>query len=185
MAFFGSSAAPRSADRKAEAFAATLRAEPSDSDTIWLAEAAAKGDRDHAAWELRYARRVLGVLVAQRDALDDRTGSLVSRAVTTAFRDDPAIDPRMVEVAMGQFNARLSAYRDIIQTRAGAPVPARLGQMLLAFAGGPIGRDQTAVAHAGEIMAAYMAEASDALREAFGQPDLPEDVPPSALGGHR
>jgi hypothetical protein len=175
MPFFRSAQSPRAFERKASGFAGVLRAEPAPDDVAWLAGAATKGDTDHAAWELRYARRALGVLVAQRDALDDRTGSVVAHAVAGGFATDPAIDPKMVDVAVGQFNARLSAYRDILQTRAGAPTPIRLGQMLLAFAGGPIGKDPASVQHAGEILAGYLAEASTALQAAFGGPALPGD----------
>lgn len=182
MPFFRPGPSPRAIARKAEAYAATLRVEPASGDVAWLAEAATKGDLDHAAWELRYARRALGVLVAQRDALDDRTGAAVAHAVTDAFAGDPVIDPRMVDVAIGQFNARLSAYRDILQTRAGKPIPFRLGQMLLAFAGGPIGKDQAAVVRAGDILAGYLAESAAGLLAAFGAATMPEDVPPSAIG---
>lgn len=183
MPLFGSSGSPRAFERKAGAFAAHLTTDPSPADVAWLAAAATKGDDDHATWELRYARRALGLLVAQQDALDDRTGSAVARAVTQGFATDPAIDPKMVDVAVAQFNARLSAYRDIVQTRGGAPTPVRLGQMLLAFAGGPIGKDPESVRHAGEILAGYLDEASTALQAAFGRAVLPEDQPPSAVGG--
>lgn len=179
MPLFRAQAAARALERKAAAFAESLRRDPDPADVAWLAGTATKGDQDHATWELRYARRALGVLVAQRDALDDRTGSAVARAVTDAFLSDPAVDPRMVEVAIGQFNARLSAYRDVLQTRAGVSV--RLGQMLLAFAGGPIGRNQAEVAHGGEILSRYLAETSAELQAAFGAPSLPEDLPPSSL----
>lgn len=181
MPLFRAQAAARALERKAATFAELLHRDPDPTDVAWLAGTATKGDHDHATWELRYARRALGVLVAQRDALDDRTGSAVARAVTDGFLTDPAVDPRMVDVAIGQFNARLSAYRDILQTRAGAPVPIRLGQMLLAFAGGPIGRNQVEVAQGGEILTRYLAEVSAALQQTFGTPSLPEDLPPSAM----
>lgn len=181
MPFFRSRRGAESIERKAGTFAAGLRHEPAGADVEWLAAVATKGDTDHAVWELRYARRALGVLVAQRDALDDRTAAAVARAVTEGFATDPAVDPKMVEVAVGQFAARLSAYRDILQARGGAPVSIRLGQMLLAFAGGPIGRGQTEVGRGGEILAGYLAEAAAELQRIFGAPSLPEDLPPSAL----
>lgn len=171
----------RSFERRAQQFAAAVGRDPDPAHAQWLASTATKGDLDHATWELRYARRALGVLVAQRDALDDRTGSAVARAVTDGFMTDPRVDPKMVDVAVHQFNARLSAYRDILQNKAGAPLATRLGQMLLAFAGGPIGRDQGEVARGGEILAAYLDEAGAELEKSFGAPTLPEDLPPSAL----
>ena len=181
MPFFRGQPGARSVERRAAAFAETLRQDPPAADVEWLASTATKGDADHAIWELRYARRAFGVLVAQRDALDDRTGAAVAHAVTDGFATDPAVDPRMVDVAVGQFNARLSAYRDILQSRSGAALPIRLGQMLLAFAGGPIGRNPAEVVRGGEILAGYLSEASAALQAAFGAPELPDDVPPSAL----
>jgi hypothetical protein len=178
---FRSRGGAESVERRATTFGEALRQEPAGTDVDWLAAVATKGDADHAVWELRYARRALGVLVAQRDALDDRTASAVARAVTEGFSSDPAVDPRMVDVAVGQFNARLSAYRDILQARGGAPVAVRLGQMLLAFAGGPIGRGQTEVGRAGEILAGYLADSAAELQRIFGAASLPEDLPPSAL----
>ena len=59
----------------------TLMSEPGPDDVDWLATRATRGDIDHARWELRYLRRALGVLVAQRDSLDDRTPSEVLRAL--------------------------------------------------------------------------------------------------------
>lgn len=185
MPFFRAQAALRAVERRATEFAEALRDEPTPSDVEWLATTATKGDTDHATWELRYARRALGVLVAQRDALDDRTGAAVAHAMTDAFATDRAIDPKMVDVAVGQFNARLSAYRDILHSRSGAPLAVRLGQMLLAFAGGPIGRNQTEVGRAGEIMDRYLGEVSAGLRRIFGTVSLPEDLPPSALADRR
>jgi len=180
--FFGAASGGRDVARKAAAFARLAAAEPEPAHVQWVAATATKGDDDHAAWELRYARRALAVLVAQRDALDDRTGAAVAHEVAGGFAADPAVDPSMLDVAVQQFNARLSAYRDVLHARAGASLAVRLGQMLLAFAGGPIGRDQSQVAEAGQIMTAYLAESSEALQATFGSPVLPDDVPPSALG---
>jgi hypothetical protein len=101
--------------------------------------------------------------------------------LTERLDRDPAVAAEMREVAERQFNARLSAYRDVISSRPGAPANLRLGQMLLAFAGGPIGLGHAEVARAGEVMTAYMTEANERLRDAFGAAALPEDVAPSAL----
>jgi hypothetical protein len=171
---------------------ATLLAEPSDEDARWLAHAATRGDLDHARWELRYARRAVGLIVAQRDALDDRTGSSVSRVLAEAFERDPNIASDRLAVARHQFNARLGAYRDVLTSRppaartaAGRPAVAqtgtRLGQILMAFAGGPVGRSAGEVPRAGEIVTGYIDAAHLALRDAFGTASLPEDVSPSAL----
>ena len=170
-------------DRMSWAYVAGLMREPDQSDVEWLAKAATKGDADHARWELRYARRALGLIVAQRDALDDKTGSAVARALNAAMDKDQNVDATTIEIAERQFNARVSAYRDGLDSKAsGTPVTTRLGQTLFAFSGGAF-RDATAdVAKAGELLTRYAAEANEALRAHFGVAELPEDVRPSALG---
>ena len=69
---------------RAAAYVAVLWRDPAPEEAQWLASHSA-GDLDHARWELRYARRALGLLTAQRDALDDRTASVVA-PVPTAYR---------------------------------------------------------------------------------------------------
>jgi hypothetical protein len=192
MALFARWRAERELRRRSLTYVASLLEEPSDADAGWLARAATRGDLDHARWELRYARRAVGLIVAQRDALDDRTGSSVGRALAEAFERDPNIAADRLAVARHQFNARLGAYRDVLTSRppaartagarpAGAQTPMRLGQILLAFAGGPVGSTSGEVPRAGEIVTSYIDAAHEALRNAFGAASLPEDVTPSAL----
>ena len=192
MALFARWRAERDLRRRSLGYVASLLEEPSDADARWLAEVATRGDVDHARWELRYARRAVGLIVAQRDALDDRTGSSVGRALADAFERDPNIATDRLAVARHQFNARLGAYRDVLTSRppaartaapreAGAQTQTRLGRNLLAFAGGPVRADAAEVARAGEIVLAYIDAAHEALRNAFGAASLPEDVTPSAL----
>jgi hypothetical protein len=154
--------------------------EPDEVDAQWLADSAANGDVDHARWELRYARLALGVLTAQRDALDDRTGSDVAAALAETLREDPRVAPGMHVLAERQFNDRLSAYREALAARGGSVGSGeRLGRVLLAFAsdgarsaGSPLGR-------AVELLGTYAADANEALRTAFGTASLPEHLPPS------
>jgi hypothetical protein len=142
---------------------------------------ATRGDSDHAAWELRYARRALGLVSAQRDALDDRTGAEVAHVMAAAFETDPRIARTRLELAQQQFNARLSAYRDALGTRAGAQISARLGRTLLAFAGGTFREVDENVTRGGALLEAYLREANEKLRALFGTASLPEHVPPSAI----
>jgi hypothetical protein len=182
MALFKEWRTARQLHRKAEKYVAALSAEPGGDDTAWLARVATRGDEDHARWELRYARRAIGLLVAQRDALDDRTSSLVARALSDAFEKDDRIDRDRRDLAERQFNARLSAYRDAI----GARVPdsaVRLGQTLLAFSGGSFRDIDDNVRRAGTVISGYEKEANETLREVFGTAVLPEHVPPSAMAG--
>jgi hypothetical protein len=184
MPLFAQWRAQRDERRRAAAYVDGILRDPSEEQVRWLAETATGGDLDHARWELRYALRSLGLLAAERDALDDRTGSAVARELADRLERDPAVDPAMKEIAERQFNARLMEYRLVVSTRPGAPANLRLGQMLLAFAGMPVRLGNEDVARAGEIMAGYLAEANDRLREVYGVAALPEDVAPSAMPGH-
>jgi hypothetical protein len=181
MRLFQSFREDRALLRKSAAFASVLMAEPSAEEVDWLSKVATRGDLDHARWELRYLRRSVGILVAQRDALDDRTPSEVLRAMLHRMQKDPNVDPSLRELAERQFNARLGAYRDAFTSRGHGTSALRLAQNLLAFAGGPIRGDDPVVQRGAEIVANTIAAANDALREHFGDVELPEDVSPSSL----
>ncbi|MBA3672316.1 MAG: hypothetical protein H0W68_09885, partial [Gemmatimonadaceae bacterium] len=120
--------------RRSAEFAAALMREPAGDDVAWLASVATRGDADHALWELRYLRRSLGLLVAQRDALDDRTPSEVLRALLHRMEKDPHVARELRELAERQFNARLAAYRDAFTSRGHGTPALRVAQNLLAFA---------------------------------------------------
>lgn len=186
MSLFARWRAERDLQRKAEAFVEALFRDPDPADVQWLAAAATRGDTDHAQWELRYARRALGLIAAQRDALDDRTASIVARGISEALGHDQNIAPGMTETAERQFNARLSAYRDGLAAKAGAPTAVRMGQTLFAFAGGSFRRQDENITRAGALLESYLAEANEALRANFGTAALPENLPPSAIAaGYR
>lgn len=160
---------------------AGLLAEPDAADVSWLAACATRGDRDHAAWELRYARRALGLVSAHRDALDDRTGAVVAHAMAAAFERDRGIGRDRLELAQQQFNARLSAYRDALGAGVNVGTLARLGRTLLAFAGGSFRDIDANVERAGDLLLRDLAAANASLRAQFGTANLPEHVPPSAI----
>ncbi len=181
MRLFGSFRDDRALQRGSTAYVAALMAEPSAADVEWLAGSATRGDADHATWELRYLRRALGILVAQRDALDDRTPSEVLRTLAARMGRDPNVDGELRELADRQFNARLSAYRDAFTSRGLGSPAVRVAQNLLAFAGGPIRADDPAVVRGAALVTGYLDAAAETLRASFGSPELPEDVPPSRL----
>lgn len=183
MSFFSRWRSERDAQRKAARYVATLFIDPDAKDIEWLAQNATRGDTDHALWELRYARRALGLIAAQRDALDDRTASMVAHEISEAFARDRGIAAVMAETAERQFNARLSAYRDGLASRAGAPTWTRMGQTLFAFAGGSFKLRDDNIVRAGEMLFGYLTEANEALRATFGAVALPENVAPSELVG--
>lgn len=163
-------------------FVRSLQAEPEDDDVRFVGEHVTAGDLDHARWELRYARRALGLLTAERDALDDRTASAVSRALGESLESDRQIAPEKRAVAQRQLNARLSAYRLALGNReAQVPTSARLARTFLTFGGGGEPRDPTQLARLGALLARYMLNANEILRDTFGSADLPEDVAPSKV----
>jgi hypothetical protein len=181
MRLFRSFRDDRALLKRSAAYAAVLMQEPADADVEWLARDATRGDVDHARWELRYARRSIGILVAQRDALDDRTPSEVLRALLHRMHKDPNVDDSLRDLAERQFNARLGAYRDAFSAKGHGTPALRVAQNMLAFAGGPIRGDDPVVQRGAELVGEYLAQANEALRASFGEAVLPEDVSPSAL----
>jgi hypothetical protein len=172
----------RERERRAKLVAEGLGREPEAADVAWLAEAAAGGDEDHARWELRYARAAIGLLLAQRDALDDRTSAELAAAISGMLDRDPRIADDRRELAAAQFNERLVAYREALQVRHGPITSAdALGRCLLAFASDGARTAGAPLAYAIELLARYAAEAGALLTQAYGEAKLPEDVPPSVL----
>jgi hypothetical protein len=60
-------------------------------------------------------------------------------------------------------------------------VEERLGQMLLAFSGGPVRSRPEDTEAASVLVSRYLAAANSGLREVFGVAALPEDRAPSEL----
>lgn len=167
---------------RAATYVDALSADPAADDVSWLASTATSGDEDHARWELRYARQALGLLTAQRDALDDETGSAVARALSDALGRDRRVAPGKLGVAERQLNARIASYADALANREGAGSGWHLGRALLRFAGCRETVPPETVARAGDIAARYLAESNRALRDVFGAASLPENQRPSAIG---
>jgi hypothetical protein len=159
--------------RRAASYVSALCGEPAEADVEWLSTFGTDGDIDHARWELRYARRALGLLGAQRDALDDRTASLVARELARSLAGDRAVARGKLRMAERQLNARLSAYGDALANRAGEGSGWHLGRALLDFAGHRDAARPDVVALAGDLLARYLGEANAALRKHFGAASLP------------
>jgi hypothetical protein len=170
----------RGRHERARDYVASLLKEPPDALVLALAEAG-DGDADHARWELRYQRRVVGMLVAARDALDDQTSSDVASALERALHSDPNIAPARRGVAERQLNDRLRDYRKALTDRTEpGTTPERLGRVLLAFARARTPTPGSA-ALATEIAATTLADCNRALRDAYGEANLPPDLPPSRV----
>lgn len=181
MRLFRSFRDDRALQRGTTSYVAALMTEPVEAEVAWLSTSATRGDTDHATWELRYLRRALGILVAQRDALDDRTPSEVLRALSARMERDPNVHGELRELAERQFNARLSAYRDAFMLRGHGTPAIRVAQNLLAFAGGPIRADDPVVVRGSALVTEYLSAALETLRASFGTAELPDDVPPSQV----
>ena len=178
---FGKSKAAEQRSRAVASYVREASAEPDEDDVRWLATIAGDGDMDRARWELRYARRSFALLVAERDALDDRTGSLVAREMRQALQMDRSVAAGMVAVAERQLNQRLISFRVALGDRSSADPPdARVARVLLDRVGA---REVTVnLPRASAIVRKYLDELQDSLRKVFGVASVPENVPPSAWG---
>lgn len=166
---------------RATAVARVALAEPDESDVRWLAERGTGGDEDHARWEWRYARRSFAIIVAQRDALDDRTGSVVAAAIGSALARDPMVDASKRRVAARQFNDRLAGYSDILRDRDPlTPTAERLARALFGFSGtaAPSPAD---ILRGGTALSAMLTDMHATLALHFGSANLPDDMAPSAI----
>jgi hypothetical protein len=167
--------------RSATLYVQSLLEEPDVADVTWLSDVATGGDGDRARWELRYARRASGLLVAERDALDDRTASAVAREIAEGWSKDRNVAAGKRHTAEQQFNARLRAFGQALSARSSPePTATRLGKALLVASGAstPASAD---IDRGGAIMSRYLERANEVLRREFGTATLPEHLPPSAL----
>ena len=165
----------RGRDTRAREYVNTLMAEPA-ADLAARIAGVSDHDEDHARWELRYARRAIGLIVAERDALDDRTSSDVAAALEAARELDPNVAADRRAVSDRQFNDRLAAYRAALRDRT-TPLSAgeRLGAVLLRFSGASAAHGDGARL-ACEAMAALVSECNAALRKAYGEVNLPAEL---------
>lgn len=166
--------------RALQPYVQAATADPAEDDVRWLAQVATAGDEDRARWELRYARRAVALLVAERDALDDRTASEVARALREALQLDRSVAAGMVRVAERQLNERVAAYRTAMALRsAGEAVEVRMARVLLGA--GPRRELGTDHARAVAFVKDCLSQSQEGLRKALGVAALPEDRPPSDL----
>lgn len=168
-------------ERRSRAVARAALAEPDESDVRWLSERGTRNDEDHARWEWRYARRAFAIIVAQRDALDDRTGSAVAAAIGLALARDPNIDAAKRAVANRQFNDRLTGYSAILRDRdPSTPTSERLARALFTFSG-TTDPSRADLSRGATALSAMLADANATLALHFGSANLPPDVAPSAI----
>lgn len=156
---------------------------PESAELAWLTTVA--GHEPVARQELRWLRWAISRLVAERDAMDDRTAAEVARALDTRAREARAAGAEEVNTAM--WSARWAAYAEAMGRRGTVERwEDRLAAVLLASAAGGAGRASPAgdsPDRARALVVRYWREANAALRAAFGTVSLPDNVRPSALHG--
>ena len=175
---FGKSKAAEQLRRAVQSYVANASSEPDEADVEWLASIIGDGDIDRARWEFRYARRAFALLVAERDALDDRTGSMVAREMRQALQMDRSVAAGSVGLAERQLNQRLAYFRSVFSERSVTETTEmRLARVFLDRLG--VREVSGNVARASAVVRRYLEASQDALRAAFGVAAVPEDQPPS------
>jgi len=167
--------ATRDRRRRSAAYLESLLVAPDPAELAWLT--ALCGDGAVARRELVLARRAVGLIVAERDALDDRTASDVAHQLAAVVdreaRDTPAMASAWAE--------RWRAYTAALAVRGDVESPAtRLARVLLVGAGGGEPSAE-ALARATGFIVTTRTRANEVLRDVFGVASLPEDVRPSAM----
>lgn len=177
MGFWADWQASRARRQRVEVYLNHLLREPDAALLQWLAVRA--GNADTARRELAFSRRAIGLIVAERDALDDRTAADVAHQLAPVV----AAEARRDAVAGRLWAERWRAYTAVLAVRGNPESPAaRLARVLLAGVGltEPTAED---VQHLTAYVQDTRAILNEQLRVAFGAASLPEDVRPSALRG--
>ncbi len=174
MSFLSEWRASRERRRRANAYLGAVLDGAETRDVEWLAIAAG---RDVASRELTFARRALALIVAERDALDDRTASDVARELVPIVDGEARRDPQLGRA----WSERAREYTAAFVARGSVESPtARFARVLLNGAS-VNSADSATFASATQFVQISRAKANEALRAAFGSASLPEDVRPSAI----
>jgi hypothetical protein len=166
--------AARDRRRRVESYVGRMLREP-DLTTLTAVESLA--GQVVARRELRFALLALGLIVAERDALDDQTAADVSHHLAPLIAADAKRDPEVGRL----WPERWRAYTAALALRGSPEAPAtRLARVLLSGAGvaSPTA-PQLALITA--FVQDHRSALNEALRAVFGAASLPEDVRPSAL----
>ena len=175
MNVIGSWRLARERKRLAERFVQEVLRAPSASEIDWLA--ALTRDRAVAQREITFARRAIALMVAERDALDDRTASDVAHALVHPVNDEARRSPDVGRA----WTSRSREYAAALAVRGQSATPAtRLAHVLLNGAAVSEAHHD-AVEQATQFVQTARASANESLRAIFGAATLPEDVRPSAL----
>ncbi len=159
----------------AERYVAALLKSASADDVKLLANAGGKSEA-LARIELAYAQRAIGLIVAERDALDDQTAADVSHALDAVV----AKEARSQRELTGAWSEHWRDYADALAARGRAEPPlGRIARVLLRRCG-VMEPSAEQLERAVGIVTAFRHAANDALRSVYGAASLPEDRTPSA-----
>ena len=174
MSFLSEWRTSRKRRRRAIVYLNTVLADPERGDVEWLSLAV--GD-EVARRELTFARRALALVVAERDALDDRTASDVARELVTTVEREARCDPEVGRA----WSERAREYTAAFVARGMVETPAARFARVLLNGAAVSNADTVAFASAIQFVQASRTKANEALRAAFGAASLPDDIRPSAM----
>jgi len=150
---------------------------PEPVDVTWLVSIGVP--ESVARRELTFAKRAIGLIVAERDALDDRTASDVAHQLAPVISREAkgAVDRGR------EWGDRWRAFTAALAVRGNVEAPAtRLARVLLAGAG-VADPSSEQLLRAAQFVLDTRSAANVALRDVFGVATLPDDIRPSALRG--
>ena len=163
--------------RRATIYLSAITPAVTTSDANWLTAIARGTDNARVMRELQFVQRAVGLIVAERDALDDRTASDVAHQLASVIDLEATRDAD----AGRAWSERWRAYTGALAVRGSTEGPTtRLARVMLGAAGvhAPTAEQlDRATQHVQSVRAA----ANEALRTAFGAASLPEDIAPSAV----
>lgn len=178
MSFLTEWRAQRERRRRAIVYLGVITQHVAPADIEWLTRITAGGNERLAMRELQFARRAIGLIVAERDALDDRTASDVAHELAAEISSEGRRDSTTGRA----WSERWRAYTGALAMRGSTESPAaRLARVMLAGSGLEAPTHEQLVRGTQYVLAVRSA-ANEALRTAYGSANLPEDVRPSALG---
>ena len=177
MSVFAEWKASRERRQRASSYLASLLHDARLEDAEWFRNIAREQGGDAAGRELRLAKRAIGLIVAERDALDDRTASDVAHLLADVIRGETRQDATAGSV----WAERWRGYSAALTERGVPEAPAaRIARVLLAALGVDAPSREPHM-RATQWVLSTRSEANEALRAAFGVASLPDDIKPSAL----
>lgn len=177
MSFLTEWRVARDRRRRAAVYLGAITQHVAPADVEWLTKLTDGQNERVATRELEFARRAIGLIVAERDALDDRTASDVAHQLAAVISGEGRRD----SVAGRAWSERWRAYTGALAARGSTESPAaRLARVMLAGSGVEAPSHEQLVRGTQYILAVRSA-ANEALRTAYGSVSLPEDIRPSAV----